>query len=90
METAKKSMLANRDLRLEYGLGRDLATKLAQLLPHVRMGAMGRGEKRLVRREDVDRLILRATLDGADLWELAKTHTQESLQAWMQDTRTVN
>ena len=90
MQTGQKALLANRDLRLEYGLGRDLATKLGQLLPHVRMGSMGRGEKRLVRREDVDRLILRATLEGADLWELAKTHTQESLQTWMQDTRTVN
>ena len=90
METAKKALLANRDLRLEYGLGRDLATRLGLLLPHVRLGATGRGEKRLVRREDVDRLIDRAAQDGADLWQLARTHDQVSLQAWMQDARTMN
>ncbi|GGR22558.1 hypothetical protein GCM10008957_38240 [Deinococcus ruber] len=90
MPTGQKTLLANRDLRLEYGFGRDLATKLGLLLPHVRIGAMGRGEKRLVRREDVDRLIDRAAQDGADLWELAKTHDPASLQTWMQAQRETN
>ena len=90
METAKKALLANRDLRLEYGFGRDLATKLGLLLPHVRLGITGRGEKRLVRREDVDRLISRASQEGADLWGLARMHTPETLQAWMQPHGMVN
>ena len=43
MEKAKKALLANRDLRLEYGFGRDhdLATKLGLLLPHIQLGAAG-------------------------------------------------
>jgi len=90
METAKKALLANRDLRLEYGFGRDLATKLGLLLPHVRLGTTGRGEKRLVRREDVDRLIDRASQEGSDLWGLTRTHTPESLQIWMQHLGTTN
>lgn len=78
-----KSLLANNDLRAEYGLGRDLATRVARLLPHVKAGRSGRGERLLVKRGDFERLIDRAAAERRDLWELAKEHTPESLQAWL-------
>ncbi|WP_425146173.1 hypothetical protein [Deinococcus sp.] len=90
MPTGQKILLANTDLRFEYGLGRDLATRLGLLLPHVRVGTVGRGEKRLVRREDIDRLMQRAAQENVELWELAKGHTPETLQVWLEQPGSVN
>lgn len=77
-------LLSIGDLRSEYGLGRDLATRLVRLLPHVQVGRRGRGAYLLVRRADFDFLVNRATVERVDLWHLARKHTPESLQLWLQ------
>ena len=83
-----KQLLSNADLRQQYGLGRDLATQVARLLPHVKTGRSGRGERLLVRRSDFDHLINRAAEEQRDLWELVRDFTPERLRRWL-DTDTV-
>lgn len=78
-----KQLLSNSDLRQQYGLGRDLATQVARLLPHVKTGRSGRGERLLVRRSDLDQLIHRASEEQRDLWELVRDFTPEELRSWM-------
>lgn len=77
-------LLSVGNLRSEYGLGRDLATRLVRLLPHVQVGRRGQGACLLVRRADFDFLVDRAAAERVDLWQLARQHTPESLQLWLQ------
>lgn len=78
-----KHLLNNADLRQEYGLGRDLATQVARLLPHVKTGRAGRGEKLLVKRGDFEALIHRAAEERRDLWELTRDFTPDTLREWL-------
>lgn len=78
-----KHLLSNADLRQEYGLGRDLATQVARLLPHVKTGRAGRGDRLLVKREDFEALIHRAAEERRDLWELARDFTPDTLRVWL-------
>lgn len=79
----EKHLLSNADLRQEYGLGRDLATHVARLLPHVKTGRAGRGEKLLVKRRDFETLIHRAAEERRDLWELVRDFTPDTLRDWL-------
>lgn len=79
----RKALLGNTDIRADYGLGRDLATRLARLLPHIKAGRSGRGDIVLVKREDLERLLNRAKAERLDLWDLSRTHTPESFEAWL-------
>jgi len=79
----EKHLLSNADLRQEYGMGRDLATRVARLLPHVKTGRAGRGDRLLVRRSDFDQLIHRATEEQRDLWELVRDFTPDTLREWL-------
>ena len=79
----EKQLLSNSDLRQQYGLGRDLATHVARLLPHVKTGRSGRGERLLVRRTDFDLLIQRASDEQRDLWELVRDFTPEVMRRWL-------
>jgi|GEM_PF-3908877 len=83
-EQRTASLLGVEDLRTDYRLGRDLAFKLAQTLPHVITGRAGRGERRLVRREDMDRLIAAAARVGVSLWSIVREHDAGSLAAWLE------
>lgn len=83
----KKTLLANNDLRHEYGLGRDLSTQLARLLPHVKTGRAGRGDKLLIRRVDIERLIGRAMEERRDLWEISRSFTPQALAEWLEGER---
>lgn len=71
------------DIRKNLGLGRDIATELVRLLPHVTLGRSGRGEKRLVRRADLDLLIHKAMQEKRDLWEMVRDFTPERLRRWL-------
>lgn len=81
--TSPKALLTNKDLRRDYGLGRDICSQLLKVLPHVCLGYAGAGQRRMVRREDVEELLKRAAKEGADLWQLVRQHTPESLIAWL-------
>lgn len=85
-----KELINIATLRHEYGLGRDLATRFARLLPHIKTGRSGRGERLLVRRADFERLISRAATERVDLWQLARQSTPESLQTWMNSAQELN
>ncbi len=37
----------------------------------------------MVRRGDLETLLSRATAERVDLWDLAKTHTPDSLRDWL-------
>ncbi|GGM02506.1 hypothetical protein [Deinococcus aerophilus] len=78
-----KTLLSVDLLRQDYGLGRDLATHFVRLLPHIKMGRRGCGERLLIKRADFEHLIDRAAAERVDLWRLARQHTPETLQAWL-------
>ena len=78
-----KELVGVADIRTHFNLGRDLATELVRLLPHVTLGRSGRGEKRLVRRTDFDLLISKAMSEERDLWELVRDFTPERLRRWL-------
>ena len=82
--TQSKALIGVNGIRSEFSLGRDLATRLAELLPHVTAGRVGTGVKRLVHRGDLERVIACATAEKADLWELVRRpDAREVLQAWL-------
>ncbi|WP_146202822.1 hypothetical protein [Deinococcus irradiatisoli] len=83
METSTKELLGVADIRNNLGLGRDLTTALVRLLPHITLGRSGRGDRRLVRRADLDLLLRRATEEQRDLWELSRDFTPDTLRAWL-------
>lgn len=79
----RKELLTVNDLRQIYGLGRDLATALIRLLPHIKVGASGCGERLMVRRQNLDRLLEASSKTKLSLWEIARNLTPDSLQAWL-------
>ena len=81
--TSQKELVGVADLRTHFNLGRDLATELVRLLPHITLGKSGRGEKRLVRRADFDLLIHKAMQEERDLWEMVRDFTPERLRRWL-------
>lgn len=83
-----KTLLSVASLREEYGFGRDLASLLVKLLPSVRIGHSGRGERLLVRRTDIERLIEKAIKERRTLWDIARNSTPATLEAWLQADRT--
>ena len=79
-----KSLIGINSIRQEFSIGRDLATRLAELLPHVTAGRVGTGVKRLVHRADLERIMARATAEKADLWALVRRpDAREVLQGWL-------
>jgi len=85
MINAPPTLLTRKDISATYGFGRDLSTRLSQCLPHIVLGRCGRGERRRVRREDIDRLIELAAQRNTNLWELVKEYrTPDALKAWME------
>ena len=77
-------MLGIGEIRREFSVGRDLATKLAELLPHLTVGRVGVGAKRLVQRADLERVMARATADRMDLCELVRREDARYLLAsWL-------
>jgi hypothetical protein len=59
----KRELLTVEDVRVEYGLGRELVRRLVQRLPHIRAGS-----KYLVRRLDLDAYLQDASRRNGDLW----------------------
>jgi hypothetical protein len=57
--TRTTELLGLTDIREQFKLGRDLATRIMCLLPHVTLEKKGNGDQRLVRRVDFDKLIFR-------------------------------
>lgn len=82
MQTSTE-LLSVADIRKNLGLGRDLTTALVRLLPHITLGKSGRGDRRLVRRADLDRLLARAAEERRDLWELVRDFTPDTLREWL-------
>ena len=70
-------------IRKNLGLGRDLTIALVRLLPHITLGKSGRGDRRLVRRTDIDLLLQRASEEQRDLWELVRDFTPEVMRRWL-------
>ena len=52
--THMSKMVGIGEIRREFLIGRDLATKLAELMPHLTVGRVGVGAKRLVQRADLE------------------------------------
>jgi hypothetical protein len=76
-------LLGVADIRKNYNLGRDLTTELMLLLPHIVLGQRGRGDRRVVRRSDFDRLIERAAEERRDLRDFSSAFTPDTLRAWL-------
>lgn len=85
-----RELLSVAGLRSEYGLGRDLAAHLIKLLPHIKVGSSGCGDRLLVRRQDLDRLLEKTAREGPALWEIVRSHTPETLDAWLSAERSTN
>lgn len=84
--TQPQKMLGIGDIRKQFSLGRDLATRLAELLPHVTAGRVGTGVKRLVHSADIERVMVRASAESADLWALVRQDdAREVLAHWLAD-----
>jgi len=92
MKTASQpELLGVADLRERYQMGRDLAAELLRLMPHIKLGKKGRGDRLVVRRADFDALIQRATEEQRDLWELTRDFTPDTLREWLAgDSRGLN
>lgn len=80
---ARKELLGVADLRHEYGLGRDLASQLIRLLPHIKVGKAGCGDRLMVRRCDIDRLCEVSSRTHLSLWAVARDFTPATLAEWM-------
>ena len=81
-----RELVSAKELRQDYGLGRDLAHYLVKLLPHIKVGQSGqggRGEKLLVRRSDVVWLVVKSIEDKRTLWQIVRTSNPESFRAWL-------
>ncbi|WP_019587581.1 hypothetical protein [Deinococcus apachensis] len=76
-------LLSAADIRKQTGFGRDLTFALMEKMPHVTLGKSGRGDRRLVRRADLDLLLVRAAEERRDLWELARDFTPDTLREWL-------
>ena len=82
--TLDQKMIGIGQIRREFSVGRELATQLAELLPHLTVGRVGIGVKRLVQRADLERVMARATAERADLWELVRREdARELLASWL-------
>lgn len=82
--TQTKTMVGVGDIRKDFSLGRDLATRLAELLPHVTAGRVGTGVKRLVHRADIERVMACAAAEGVDLWALVRRDdARDVLALWL-------
>ncbi|PJI53928.1 hypothetical protein CTI14_21820 [Methylobacterium radiotolerans] len=86
----RKELLPIESVRQEFSLGRDLASHLVKLLPHVKVGRSGRGERLLVRREDLNRLLEKAAREDRTLWSIARTYTPDTLREWLNAPLEVN
>ncbi|CAM3738181.1 hypothetical protein [Deinococcus frigens] len=79
-----QTLLGIGGIRSEYNFGRDLATRLAEAMPHVVAGRSGRGPRRLVHRADLERVLAHARADQVDLWALVKgPDARAVIQGWL-------
>ena len=86
--TSTPKLLGINEIRKEFSMGRELATRLAELMPHLTAGRVGLGAKRLVQRADLDRVMARAISEQADLWELVRREdARELLAGWLATER---
>lgn len=84
MTSTQTLLLGISGIRKEFSIGRELATRLAELLPHLTAGRVGMGAKRLVQRTDLERVMARAISERTDLWELVRREdAREVLAAWL-------
>jgi len=82
METTPE-LVGVKELAQRYGLSKDTARSLLLLLPHVKAGRSGRGERILGRPTDFEQLITKATHDQCDLQVLIQQHTPDSMRTWL-------
>ncbi len=82
---ARKELLTVADLRREYGFGRDLSSQLIRLLPHIKVGAAGCGDRLLVRRDDIDQLCRASSKSGTSLWHIVREFSPTSLTVWLKE-----
>ena len=83
-----QQLLGIGDIRKEFSVGRELATRLAELLPHLTAGRVGLGARRLVQRVDMEQVVARAISERIDLWELVrKEDAREILADWLTPLR---
>ena len=79
-----QKLLGVREIRSEFGFGRDLATALAENMPHVVIGRRGLGVRRKVHRADFERVMAEALAANIDLWQLVKQPDARAvIQAWL-------
>ena len=78
------TLLGIASIRDEYAFGRDLATHLAELMPHIVAGRTGKGPRRLVHRADLERVLTHARAGQVNLWELVKQPDARTvIQGWL-------
>lgn len=79
-----QTLLGIGDIRAEYSFGRDLATLLAENMPHIIAGRAGKGPRRLVHRSDLERVLAGARAEQVDLWALVKRPDARTIiQGWL-------
>ena len=79
-----QTLLGIGDIRAEYSFGRDLATLLAENMPHIIVGRAGKGPRRLVHRVDFERVLACASAEQVDLWALVKRPDARTIiQGWL-------
>lgn len=81
--TTTPELLTVNAIREHYGLSRNLTHDLLPLMPHVKIGRAGRGERLMVRRADIERLLARAAEEQRDLLDLVRDFTPDTLRVWL-------
>lgn len=83
--TNQKSLLGIAQIREDYSLGRELATRLAAAMPHIVAGRTGTGPRRLVHRAELETVLTQASANQTDLWQLVRQEDAAVvLRSWLQ------
>ena len=83
--TNLKSLLGIGQIREEYSLGRELATRLAAAMPHIVVGRTGTGPRRLIHRADLENVLTQASMTQTDLWQLVRQEDAGIvIRSWLQ------
>jgi hypothetical protein len=80
---AIRQILVDRPtLERETPLGRELLGELLKKLPHMVVGTVGLGPKRMARREDVDRFFAKATFENLDIVRFIRDTPTPAFREW--------
>jgi hypothetical protein len=78
----RQSLVDRPTLERETPLGRQLLGVLLEKLPHMVVGTVGRGPKRMARREDVDRFFAKASLENLDIVRFIRDTPTPAFREW--------